>query len=71
MARAGQKAQLGERIAQLKEEIGGMAAQLQAKDRELQLVKTELDGQHQLWMKKLIADAWDDAGAYPTTAENP
>jgi len=55
MARAGQKAQLRERIAQLKEEIGGLTAQQQAKVKELQLVKIELEGQHQLWMKKLVA----------------
>jgi len=54
-ARAGQKAQLRERIAQLKEEIGGLAAQQQAKAKELELVKTELAAQEQLWAKNLIA----------------
>lgn len=55
MARAGQKAQLRERIAQLNEEIAGLTAQQQAKAIELELVKTELAGQQQLWAKNLIA----------------
>jgi HlyD family secretion protein len=55
MARAGQKAQLRERIAQLNEEIVGLAAQQQAKAIELELVRTELAGQQQLWAKNLIA----------------
>jgi HlyD family secretion protein len=53
-ARAGQKAQLGERIAQLREEIGGLAAQQKAKAKELELVKTELAAQEQLWAKNLV-----------------
>lgn len=55
MGREGQKAQLLERVAQLKEEIGGFAAQQKAKARELELVKKELEGQHRLWSKNLIA----------------
>ena len=55
MGRAGQKAQLRERIAQLNEEIAGLTAQQQAKATELELVKTELAGQQQLWAKNLIA----------------
>ena len=53
-ARAGQKAQLGERIAQLREEIGGLAAQREAKAKELDLINTELAGQQELWAKNLI-----------------
>ena len=55
MGRAGQKAQLRERIAQFNEEIAGLAAQQQAKAMELELVKTELAGQQRLWARKLIA----------------
>jgi HlyD family secretion protein len=55
IGRAGQKAQLRERIAQLNEEIAGLTAQQQAKATELELVKTELASQHQLWAKNLIA----------------
>ena len=55
MGRAGQKAQLRERIAQLNEEITGLTAQQQAKATELELVKTELASQQQLWAKNLIA----------------
>jgi len=53
-ARAGQKAQLGERIAQLREEISGLAAQREAKAKELALINTELAGQQELWAKNLI-----------------
>src|SRR5262245_43195466 len=56
-ARAGQKAQLGERIAQLKEEIGGLTAQQRAKAKELELVRTELAAQEQLWVKNLTSIA--------------
>ncbi len=52
--RAGQTAQLGERVKQLKEEIGGLTAQQEAKAKEIGFVKKELDGQHQLWIKKLL-----------------
>jgi len=54
-AREGQKAQLRERIAQLQQEIKGIAGQLQAKSHEIQLVQAELDGQRDLWSKNLIS----------------
>ena len=54
-SRIGQKNQLRERIGQLNEEVGGLAVQLKAKSLELTLVGTELEGQKQLWDKKLIA----------------
>jgi len=52
--RIGQKRQLGERIAQLKEEAAGIVAQQAAKSKELVLVENELEGVRQLWDKKLI-----------------
>ena len=42
--RAGQKSQLRERVMQLNEEIGGLTAQEQAKDKETVLVEKELVG---------------------------
>jgi HlyD family secretion protein len=54
-ARGGQKAQLNERIEQLRKEIDGLLAQQKAKTKELQLIKTELEGQNRLWSKNLIA----------------
>lgn len=53
-ARAGQKGQLRERIAQLREEIGGLTAQGEAKAREIELIQRELAGQHELWNKNLL-----------------
>jgi membrane fusion protein, type I secretion system len=53
-ARARQKDQLQERITQLCEEIVGLTAQTQAKERELALVAIELEGVEQLWNKKLM-----------------
>jgi len=52
--RAGQKAQLRERITQLNEEIGGLAAQEKAKDEEIALVQKELEGVRDLYNKHLI-----------------
>jgi HlyD family secretion protein len=52
--RAGQKAQLRERITQLNEEIAGLTAQEQAKDREISLVETELSGVRDLYEKHLV-----------------
>ena len=40
--RAGQKSQLRERVAQLNEEIAGLTAQEQAKEKEVALVEKEL-----------------------------
>lgn len=53
--RQGQLAQLGERINQLAEEIAGLEALLEAKARELELVKTELEENRKLWQRNLIS----------------
>jgi HlyD family secretion protein len=53
-ARAGQKAQLKERIAQLKEEIQGLTGQIAAKKREIELIAQELEGVRDLWRKNLV-----------------
>jgi HlyD family secretion protein len=52
--RAGQKAQLRERIAQLKEQIDGLTAQETAKDQEIALVNQELSGVRQLFNQHLV-----------------
>ncbi|MBR0829083.1 HlyD family type I secretion periplasmic adaptor subunit [Bradyrhizobium manausense] len=52
--RAGQKAQLNERITQLKEEIAGLSAQEKAKDQEIALVQNELTGVRELYDKRLV-----------------
>jgi HlyD family secretion protein len=39
-----QKSQFEERIAQLKEEIGGVTGQIEAKTREIGYIETELRG---------------------------
>jgi len=53
-ARAGQKAQLKERIAQLQEQIDGLKLQASAKGDEIQLIQDELTGVEQLWKKNLV-----------------
>jgi len=53
-ARAGQKAQLRERIGQLKEEIRGLTQQAEAKKGEIELIVRELEGVRYLWTKNLI-----------------
>ena len=53
-ARAGQKAQLNERIAQLQEQIDGLKLQASAKADEIQLIQDELTGVEQLWRKNLV-----------------
>lgn len=53
-ARAGQKAQLRERIAQLNEEIKGVGLQQEARGQELEWIRRELKGVHELWDKNLI-----------------
>ncbi len=53
-ARAGQKAQLRERIAQLNEEIRGVGLQQEARGQELEWIRRELKGVHELWEKNLI-----------------
>jgi HlyD family secretion protein len=52
--RAGQKAQLHERVAQLREEIGGLQAQQAAKDQEIALVEKELVGVRSLYDQHLV-----------------
>jgi len=52
--RAGQKAQLRERVTQLNEEIGGLKAQEAAKDKEIALVEKELIGVRELYDKHLV-----------------
>jgi HlyD family secretion protein len=52
--RAGQKSQLRERVLQLNEEISGLTAQEQAKEKELALVEKELVGVRQLYEQRLI-----------------
>jgi HlyD family secretion protein len=53
-ARAGQKAQLRQRVSQLQEEIAGLTAQQKAKVQEITLIQRELQGVKDLWDKKLI-----------------
>ncbi|UCI06126.1 HlyD family type I secretion periplasmic adaptor subunit [Mesorhizobium sp. B1-1-8] len=54
-SRAGQKDQLGERIAQLEKEIAGDVAQADAKSKEIELEQRELASVRTLWAKKLIS----------------
>ena len=53
--REGRKAQLGERIAQLREEIRGLDFQLASKGREIALIGTELKSVRQLWTDNLVS----------------
>jgi HlyD family secretion protein len=53
-ARAGQKAQLNERILQIKEQIRGIEEQVVAKASEIAFINQELEGVRDLWHKKLI-----------------
>ena len=53
-ARSGQKAQLRERIAQLGEEITGLAAQQNSKAKEITLIERELAGVRELWKQNLV-----------------
>jgi membrane fusion protein, type I secretion system len=53
-AREGQRAQLRERIAQAREEIQGAQTQYDARVRQLEWIKKELQGLHQLWDKGLV-----------------
>ncbi len=52
--REGQRAQLRERIAQLSEEIRGLAAQQQSKDSEIRYIGEELSGVLELYKKNLV-----------------
>src|SRR5262245_10417166 len=53
-ARAGQKAQLAERIVQLHREVEGIEAQQQAKNQEIDLLQKELLGLFELEKKNLV-----------------
>jgi membrane fusion protein, type I secretion system len=53
-AREGQKAQLRERIAQLRQEIGGYDAQIVSKDKQIEWIGKELLGVNELWEKNLV-----------------
>lgn len=53
-AREGQKAQLTERIAQLRQEIQGLGEQAEAKNREIALIQQELTGVRDLFAKNLV-----------------
>jgi HlyD family secretion protein len=53
-ARAGQKAQLRERIAQLRDEIEGYVGHTAAKKREVDLIAKELEGVRTLFQKSLV-----------------
>jgi HlyD family secretion protein len=53
-ARTGQKAQLRERIGQLREEIHGIVAQQNAKSKEISLIERELTGVQDLYKKNLV-----------------
>jgi HlyD family secretion protein len=54
-ARAGQHAQLRERIAQIRNEIGGLTAQQEAKEREIKFIAEELEGVSLLYSKNLVS----------------
>jgi len=53
-ARLGQKEQLRQRVAQLNEQITGLAAQQDAKTKETRLIEQELVGVRDLWQKNLV-----------------
>jgi len=53
-SRDGQKAQLRERIGQLREEIEGLTGQAGAKQQEIELIAKQLEGTRALWRQKLI-----------------
>jgi len=53
-ARIGQKSQLQQRIGQLKEEIRGLKAQRESKEKEIKLIQREKEGVHELWKQKLV-----------------
>ena len=59
-ARDGKRAQLTERIAQLKEEMQGYVGQTNAKEREVALINKELEGVRELRNQNLVPDQQDD-----------
>jgi HlyD family secretion protein len=52
--RLGQKDQLQQRVQQLQEQISGLAAQQDAKSKEMALIDQELQGVRELWAKNLV-----------------
>lgn len=54
-AREGQKAQLAQRIVQLKDEISGYTGLIETKQSEVALIKRELEGVRELWRKNLTS----------------
>ena len=52
--RVGQKQQLHERIAQLQQQITGLTAQEDAKDKQVTLIEQELAGVRDLWQRNLV-----------------
>jgi HlyD family secretion protein len=53
-SRDGQRAQLRERVAQLREQIDGTDLQSEAKADEIRLIQDELKGVQELWKKNLV-----------------
>ena len=53
-AREGQRAQLRERIVQLRQETGGYQAQIASKDNQIAWIAKELRGVNELWQKQLV-----------------
>jgi membrane fusion protein, type I secretion system len=53
-ARAGQKAQLKERILQIEEQMRGLNEQIVAKASEIEFINQELKGVRELWRKNLV-----------------
>ena len=53
-AQEGQKAQLRERIVQLREEVQGYTDQAGAKAKEIEFIQKELEGVRELWQKNLV-----------------
>jgi HlyD family secretion protein len=53
-ARVGQKAQLTQRIDQLKEQTRGFEAQKESKEKQIQLINREAAGVEDLWKNKLV-----------------
>lgn len=54
-ARAGQRAQLRQRIAQLAEEVKGQESLQGTKSEEIRLIQKELEGVRDLWSKTLVS----------------
>src|SRR4051794_19642621 len=52
--REGLKAQLTERVSQSEEEITGLNAQVESKDKQVEWIKKELLGVRELWTKQLV-----------------